>query len=139
MDVQQDHIGGEGADGGDGALDVVGLGDDLDVRGVGGELGAHPGAHQGVIVDDEHPQDRGARRRGGIGSAPASGRLGVGHDVLSWVWREAAWAGSASLTSVPLARRRIRAVPPYRSILPMMDSRTPCLSGGASEGSKPGP
>ena len=50
VDVQEDDVGGQGVDGGDGALDVVGLGDNLQVRGVGLELGTHPGTDQGVVV-----------------------------------------------------------------------------------------
>ena len=61
VDVEQDDVGPQGVDGGDGALDVVGLGDDVQVGGVGGQLGAHPGADQGVVVDDQDPQGR-ARR-----------------------------------------------------------------------------
>ena len=64
VDVEQDDVGPQGVDGGDGALDVVGLGDDVQVGGVGGQLGAHPGADQGVVVDDQDPQGR--ARIGGL-------------------------------------------------------------------------
>ena len=60
----QDDVGPQGVDGGDGALDVVGLGDDVQVGSVGGQLGAHPGADQGVVVDDQDPQGR--ARIGGL-------------------------------------------------------------------------
>ena len=64
VDVEQDDVGPQGVDGGDGALDVVGLGDDVQVGSVGGQLGAHPGADQGVVVDDQDPQGR--ARIGGL-------------------------------------------------------------------------
>jgi hypothetical protein len=49
VDVQQHHVGHEGADAGDRGGDVAGLADDVDRR---LDLGADPGADQGVVVDD---------------------------------------------------------------------------------------
>ena len=67
MHVEQDDVRDQRVNGGDGALDVVGLAHDLQVGGMGGELGAHAGAHEGVVIDDEDAQ-------GGGGS-------GIGHDT----------------------------------------------------------
>ena len=74
----------------------------------------------------------GRRSRGlGGGSGRLSGRLGGGS---AGGWRP---AGAAR----PRCRRRARriaAVPPWRSIRPMIDSRTPSRSSGTASRSKPG-
>ena len=77
MNVEQDDVGAQGVDGGDGAFDVVGLGDDVQVGGVGGQLGAHPGADQGVVVDDQDPQGR-ARLSGRLVVCGGCGRVSHG-------------------------------------------------------------
>ena len=46
--------------------------------------------------------------------------------------------GRVRATSVPSSSRRSRAVPPWRRIRPMIDSRTPSRSAGTASTSKPG-
>ena len=116
MDVEQHDVGLGGHDRFDGGGDVVGFTDDGDVS---VELGAHPGAHEGVVVDDQHADLTG---RGGCGLG------GVGHSGIR-IW-----------TSVPAPGfERMVVVPPARAILPMMESRTPPRSVGRASGSNPHP
>ena len=85
VDVEEDHVRAQRVDGRHGSLDVAGLGHDGEVRGVGGELAAHPGADQGVVVHDEDAQAgtgggggvRGGGAGGGHGGALLVGRVGA--------------------------------------------------------------
>src|SRR6478735_1147107 len=145
-----------------GRLDRTGLAGDLEREGPGprrggegGQLGAHAGAEHVVVVDDDDAD--GPR----VGHEACS--WGSGSGVLRG-WLPAVLLGSVTgaggsagppaedasgsvgcrtgrrrTTSVPSARRRMRAVPPWRSMRPMIDSRTPARSSGTVSRSKPAP
>jgi len=55
LDVEQRYLDVEVAGGGDGFVAGRGLGDDRDATG-GFEDGAEPGADEGLVVGDEHPE-----------------------------------------------------------------------------------
>ena len=97
----------------DGLLDRPGVAENVDQV---LELGAHAGAEQGVVVDDDDASAveriRSRRRSPSIRSATSVPPPGIARDLAS---------------------------PPSRSIRPMIDSRTPRRSAGTAAGSKPGP
>src|SRR5205085_5823089 len=109
VDVEQDDVGRQLADGVDGLGHRRRVADDVDEA---VELRAHAGAKQLVVVDED---DADAGSHGALGS-------------------------STSSTSVPPPGEAwIVARPPWRSIRPTIDSRTPRRSAGTADGSTPGP
>jgi hypothetical protein len=55
VDVEQHDVGAMLGDRGDRGVDVLGLGNDLHTL-TALELGAHPGAEHGVVVDEDDPE-----------------------------------------------------------------------------------
>jgi hypothetical protein len=53
VDIEEDDVGRKRVDRSNRTLDVVRFGHHLEVGGVGGQLSAHPGTYQGVVVNDE--------------------------------------------------------------------------------------
>src|SRR5450631_382774 len=113
MDVEQHDVWCGAADHRDRARDIVRLTDDLDAV---AELGPHARAEQPMIIDDHHAHRVGSRHDRAIAVA-----------ISSWI-------------SVPNpGELRTMALPPCRSIRPMIDSFTPRRSLGTAAASNPRP
>src|SRR5699024_1899916 len=148
VDVEKDQIGLFFRDHVHGAVDVTGLAQDFD--GVT-EFTAHPAAEQAVVVHDHDPGDRVSVAEGravravvfhtwSLPTRPRGPVVVPGRCPVPVVPHICGILGIRSCTSVPSPGSvRMRAPPPWRSIRPMMDPRTPMRSCGMVSRSKPTP
>lgn len=96
LDVEQRYLDVEVAGGGDGFVAGRGLGDDRDATG-GFEDGAEPGADEGLVVGDEHPERK--------AHAEAVGRV-------TWMrWRPSSVGPASRVPPSALTRSRMPASP----------------------------
>ncbi len=133
MDIQEHDVGTHRRDHGDGLLHRSGLAGHDDVR---VQVGLQAGPEDGVVVHDHHPDPR---RRAAPLRCWSQSCLSVAVTGGSAGCSRPAGRGSLSRTSVPSGLLVMVAVPPWRFIRPMIDSRTPSRSAGTASGSKPGP
>ena len=148
--VEEDDLGPGRRDDRDRLVDVGGLADHLDAGPLGlADLGLDARTEHPVVVDEDDAHGRPAARRSVRGVAAAPGRPVPARRSRAGVPCPPPSVGSLMLVSAlsissstsvpPSGTARSRAVPPLRSMRPMIDSLTPIRSSGTASRSKPGP